>query len=285
MTATERALPAGLRARVLDASRQARAVGRAVPEIPEISPVDAFSRAAEALYRTLGALADDDWHRPALRDLDVQGLVGHLTGVESDLRLALSGDPRVGVAEHVKSTQAAAERQAGRPVAQTLAEWHEAVRQTLTLAGTAGLHDVITLHGVPLPVYAWLVARAFELWTHENDIRRACGLAASVPDAPTLAQMTRLAAGLLPVVLSQAVPGRRTSLHLVLTGTGGGTWDVEAGDAGLPESGLVCIVTDSVGFCRLVANRADPAELDLYITGDRGTATGILTAATALALD
>jgi uncharacterized protein (TIGR03083 family) len=285
MTATERALPAGLRARVLDASRQARAVGRVVPEVPEITPVDAFSRAAEALYQTLGALTEDDWRRPALRELDVQGLVGHLTGVESDLQRAMSGDPEVGAAEHVKSTQAAADRQAGRLPVQTLGEWHEAVQRTLTLAATVGLQDVIVLHGVPLPLHAWLVARAFELWTHENDIRRACGLSASVPDASTLTLMTRLAASLLPVVLAQAAPGHRTNLHLVLTGSGGGTWDVEAGDAGLPDPGQLCIVTDTVGFCRLVANRAEPAELELYITGDRGAADGILAAATALALD
>jgi uncharacterized protein (TIGR03083 family) len=285
VNAAERALPAGLRARVLDASRQARAAGRAFPEVPDITPVDAFSRAADALYQTLAALTDDEWRRPALRDLDVQGLVGHLTGVESDLQRAMSGDPEVGAAEHVKSTQAAADRQAGRLPAQTLGEWHEAVRRTLTLVTTAGLHDVITLHGVPLPLHAWLVARAFELWTHENDIRGACGLGAAVPDAPTLTQMTRLAATLLPVVLSQAAPGHRTSLHLVLTGSGGGTWDVEAGDAGLPDHDQLCIVTDTVGFCRLVANRAEPAELELYITGDRGAADGILAAATALALD
>jgi len=285
MTATERALPAGLRARVLDASRQARAAGRVVPEIPQITALDAFGRAAEALYQTLGALADDDWRRPALRDLDVQGLVGHLTGVESDLQRAMSGDPEVGAAEHVQSTQAAADRQAGRLPAQTLSEWHEAVRRTLTLVATVGLQDVIVLHGVPLPLHAWLVARAFELWTHENDIRRACGLGASVPDAPTLAQMTQLAASLLPVVLSQAAPGQRTSLHLVLTGTGGGTWDIEAGDTGLPGQGQVSIVTDTVGFCRLVANRARAADLDLYVTGDQSTAYGILAAAAALALD
>ena len=35
----------------------------------------------------------------------------------------------------------------------------------------------------------------------------------------------------------------------------------------------------------LVANRARPAELDLYVTGDHDTADGILAAATALALD
>jgi RNA polymerase sigma factor (sigma-70 family) len=69
----------------------------------------------------------------------------------------------------------------------------------------------------------------------------------------------------------------------VLTGPGGGTWDVVIGDEGRPAS--VGIVTGAVGFCRLVANRATPGELDLHITGDAGRAAGILAVASALALD
>ena len=45
------------------------------------------------------------------------------------------------------------------------------------------------------------------------------------------------------------------------------------------------IVTDAVGFCRLAANRATPAELDPHITGDADRAAGVLAAASALALD
>jgi hypothetical protein len=44
-------------------------------------------------------------------------------------------------------------------------------------------------------------------------------------------------------------------------------------------------VTGAVGFCRLVANRAAPGDLDLHITGDTGQAARILAAASALALD
>ena len=89
-------VPAGLRERVLEASWQARAAGRSVPEVQEISPAEAFSRAADAFYGLLCALADEDWARPVLRDLDVQGLVGHLIGVEEDVHRCLAGDPAVG---------------------------------------------------------------------------------------------------------------------------------------------------------------------------------------------
>jgi uncharacterized protein (TIGR03083 family) len=296
VTAAQPAVPPDLRARVLDASRRARAAGEPVPEVPAISPAEAFSRAADALYRTLSALESAAWSRPAIRDLDVQGLVGHLTGVEDDVRRCLAGDPAVSLAGHVESTQAAAARQAGRDPAQTLAEWREAVSRTLALVaarGHDGLDTCVALHGMQLPLRALLVVRTFELWVHENDIRLAAGLPLAVPDPSVLSLMTRLAVRLLPGAAVRAgVPGPGR-LHLVLTGPGGGTWDLEWDPEWDPETASavrpgpagVSIVADAVGFCRLVSDRMTPAELAPYITGDRDQAAGVLTAAATLALD
>lgn len=284
MSGIERALPAGLRDRVLGASWQLRPAGKTVPEIAEIAPVEAFTLAADALHETLRALSEDDWRRPAIRDLDVQGLVGHLIGVEHDLRRAMSGDPAVGQANHVESTQAAAEREVGRRPAQTLSEWRRSIERTLTQVAAVGdLGVIIALHGIQLPLHAFLVARAFELWTHENDIRRATGQQASAPGAPTLALMTRLAASLLPFAAVASGLRESARLHLVLTGQGGGTWDIAVGDETAPAR--VSIVADAVRFCRLVANRAEPAGIGAHITGDHGAAAGLLAAAATLAFD
>lgn len=295
MTATQPVVPPGLRSRVLDASRRARAAGEPVPGVPAISPAEGFSRAADALYRTLSALRAADWARPAIRDLDVQGLAGHLTGVEDDVQRCLAGDRAVSLAGHVESTQAAANRQAGRDPAATRNEWRDAVRRTLDLvaAGSHDLDETVALHGMRLPLRALLVVRAFELWVHENDIRLACGLPLAVPDPSVLSLMTRLVAGLLPGAAVRAGlpgPGR---LHLVLTGPGGGTWDLEwdpgsdpeTASAAGPDPAEVSIVADAAGFCRLVSDRMTPAELDPYIIGDRDQAARMLTAAATLALD
>ena len=58
-------------------------------------------------------------------------------------------------------------------------------------------------------------------------------------------------------------------MHLVLTGPGGGTWDVAVGQEadGQGPGQDVVIVTDAVGFCRLAANRTTPAELAPHVTG------------------
>ena len=131
----------------------------------------------------------------------------------------------------------------------------------------------VTVWGIPLPLSALLVARAFELWTHENDIRRVAGLPASVPDVSTLRLMTELATSMLPFGAMLAGLQGPINLRLVLTGPGGGTWDVViGGDA--PEPVAIGIVTDVVDFCRLAANRLNPADLDMHVTGDQGRAVG-----------
>jgi uncharacterized protein (TIGR03083 family) len=274
--------PTGLRERILDAARQARTAGRAFPEIMEISPVEAFSRAADAFYGLLCALGEGDWPTGVLRGLDAQRLVGHLIGVEEDVHRGLAGDAGVADADHVASTQFAADRQAGRSPAQTRSDWRWATDRTLDLVRGRDLGTGVAVHGMRLPLGTLLVVRAFELWTHDNDIRNAAGLPPSVPDTPTLRLMTDLAARMLPVAAARSDGCQPADVHLVLTGPGGGTWDVTLG--GEPAAS-VGIVTDAVGFCRLVANRVAPGRLDTYVTGDTDRAAQVLTAAATLALD
>jgi uncharacterized protein (TIGR03083 family) len=266
------------------ASLRARAAGRADPAPPEISPVAAFSRVADAFHGTLGLLSGAQWRTPALRDLDVQGLVGHLTGVEEDVHRSLAGDPRVSAADHVESTQPAADRQAGRPPDLTRAEWRRAADRTMDLVRTADLGTQVAVHGIRVSLGLLLIIRAFELWVHENDIRTAVALPPSVPDASVLTLMTSAAVSLLPYAVTEAGLDDPLPVHLVLTGPGGGTWDVAAGP-GSPAPAAVMIVADAVGFCRLVANRVTPAGLGAHVTGDTARAAAVLTAATTLALD
>jgi uncharacterized protein (TIGR03083 family) len=288
MTAGERgplAPPAGLRHRVLDAARQARAVGSPVPEPAGICPAEAFRRAALALDELLGTLDDADWRTPVLRGLDVQGLIGHLIGVEEDVHRCLAGDPAVAQAGHVESTQPAADRQAGCPAAQTRAEWRRAADHTIDLVSAAADSGAeVEVHGMRLPPGDLLVVRAFELWIHDNDIRLATGRPPAVPDPSTLRSMTEVAARLLPHGAARTSLREHVNVRLVLTGPGGGTWDVALGE-GLSDPASVGIVTDAVGFCRLVADRVAPAGRDLHVTGDPCRAADVLAAAAALALD
>jgi uncharacterized protein (TIGR03083 family) len=277
-------LPAGLRERVMSASHQVRSPGQAVPEVAADSATEAFAHAADAFWRTIASLPNAHWHLPVLRNLDVQGLVGHLTGVERDVQRSIAGDPAVGSADHVQSTQSLALEQAGRTPEATAAQWREAVDRTLSQTAESDLDAMVAIHGIALPLRDLLVARAFELWTHENDIRAVTGLPPSAPAPSTLRPMTRLATALLPFGAAITNLSEPISVHLVLTGPGGGTWDVAVGEPA-DDYARVGIVTDVVGFCRLFANRISPSELELYVTGDERTATSVLAAAAALALD
>jgi len=287
MTAADRNLPIGLRERVLAASLVARSAGQPVPAVRQISGADSFGRAADAFYDLLCALDEEDWPKPVLRDLDVQGLVGHLIGVEDDVQRGLAGDPAVADAGHVESTQDAAVCQAGRSPARTRDDWRRAADRTLDLVAQgadSGCAAVVAVHGMRLPPPELLVVRAFELWVHDNDVRQAVGLPPSVPDAPVLRLMIDLAARMLPYAAARTGLAGPVDMHLVLTGPGGGTWDVVVGPATRdPEP--VAIVTDAVGFCRLAANRATAADLDVHVTGDAGLAADVLAVASALALD
>ncbi len=274
-------LPPGLRARVFEVAKAARPAGRAVPEPPPITAVEAFSRAADALNGLLSAVADEKWQVVALRDLDVYGVVEHLTGVEDDVQAALADDPAVAAADHVMSARSQQARTPGR----TRRAWRTAVDATLDLLATADLDRVVAVHRIRLTLRSLLIVRAFELWTHENDIRGAVGMPPSRPDPSALPLMTSLAARLLPSGVAR-VGAAAVDLHLVLTGPGGGAWDLALGErvdpVDVPE---VTIVAEAVGFCRLVANRIRPDQLSTHLVGSVSHAPRILVGATTLALD
>ena len=279
-------LPDELRDRVLAASLAAREAGRATPPPPTITAVEAFSRTAESLHDLLSGLDTEVWRVPTLRDLDVQGLIGHLIGVEQDVQRALQGDAEVADADHIVSTQPSVAAQVGEPPAATCAAFRAAVDRTLEmLRATRDDGAVLSMHGMRLSCRGLLVVRAFELWTHENDVRRVLELPATSPDASTLALMTELAVRLLPHAARRtAAVADTVELRLVLTGPGGGTWDVPLGPGNGDAAGLL-MVTDAVDFCRVVAARLDPEALDVQISGASAHAAGTLAAAASLALD
>jgi uncharacterized protein (TIGR03083 family) len=288
--------PKGLGETVLDAALAARSPGRPVDEPPPISAVEAFRRALASLDRLLSSLTPDEWYRPALRGLDIQQLVGHLTGVERDFQAGLHAPGATYEdSDHVASTDPVAAAQRGRPPARTHEEWRTATAETMDILGGAEtsptrLGDVVHLHGLHLPLGSLLVVRTFELWTHEEDIRRATGRPLQAPDAASLRLMTQLAVAMLPAGMRRAGrPGDGRWARIVLTGPGGGTWQAPLGaipDGPRLEGPVdVRIVVDAADFCRLVANRMDPGAIATVVTGDDALARDCFIGATSLALD
>jgi len=244
-------------------------------------------------------MGDSDWRRPALRDMDVQGLVGHLIGVEIDFQRGLAARmsgaaDAEGAADwpdgsdHIASTRPHTVAQSGRPVAETHADWRATADRTLDVLqspAAPALETEVTLHGMTMPLGALLIVRTFELWTHDEDIRRAIERPLAAPGPSSLRLMAELANQLLPAGVSRSgVPGEGGTARIVLTGAGGGCWTAELPPA--PAAPLkVRIVTDAVDFCRLVAGRIAPDDLDAVVSGDAELAGRVLRGAAALALD
>ena len=287
--ADSHAPPVALRARVLAAAEAARSPGVATGTGAPITAAEAYRRATESFDHLLTSLRPDEWRRPVLRDLDIQCLVGHLIGVERQWHAAVGIGPAVAAGtDHVASTQDDALAQSGRPPAETLDEWRTLTGQTV--AHARALDDdanqrLVSLHGFTISFERLLVVRAFETWTHEEDIRRATARPLSPPDPARLRLMTDLAVSALPTGLAnigRPQPGR--TARIVLTGPGGGTWQA-ALDRGTPGPTDVRVIADAVSFCRLVANRLTPSELAPDIAGDDALAADLLTGAQTLALD
>lgn len=280
-----RPAPAQLWPRVLEHALSRRAAGRSRPPAADIRGAEVFGRAAERLNGLLGELELADWRRPALRDLDVQGLMGHLIGVEREFLGLLQGEEGASPAgAHVASTQGAALAQAGRPPAETRTEWAGLVQETLDRVVRAA--DMRPWYGISLPLDLIMVVRGFELWIHEEDVRRATDRALVDPDEDSLARMTDLAATLLSES-SGPIGFLSTPLRLVLTGPGGGTWDLPPGSDGAPgdRPGPTRVVLGAAAFCRIVASRLDPDGAGALVDGDEQAAGALFAAAGALALD
>jgi uncharacterized protein (TIGR03083 family) len=239
----------------------------------------------------LAGLTDDQWTVRAIRDLTVQGLIGHLIGVERDFDRAVRGliPAQPGAEDHVGATQSSALDQLGKSPDQTLHEWRQAVADTLALVGNMPEGDrpapPVSLHGITLPLGDFLVVRAFEMWTHEEDVRRAIGQPLSPPDDATLSLMSRLAATLLPYAMARTGRTAPAEVRLVLTGRGGGTFTVQVGQQAEGTLDRARLIMDTVQFCRVVADRLDNADLAIDVSGDADLAVAALAGARALALD
>jgi hypothetical protein len=132
------------------------------------------------------------------------------------------------------------------------------------------------------------VVRAFELWTHADDVRRAVGRPLDQPPPAALRTMAdRAVRGLPGLLLLSGVEPPPVPVRVVLTGQGGRTWDIDLDLSGRPDAELgapaTTVVCDIVDYCRLASRRIAVDELDVDVLGDRGLGRQLLVAAQAIA--
>ena len=116
------------------------------------------------------------------------------------------------------------------------------------------------------------------MWIHADDIRRATARPMQTPPPRDLRAMSMFSIATLPLLVpTEHVKG---PARIVLTGQGGGTFDLDGPGA----ERAVTLVADVVDYCRTAARRIDIDDLPAVIEGDRDQAHALLTAARVLAV-
>lgn len=264
--------PPQVRADLLGAAR-----ARPRPAGVATDPIALFATQVDALGRLLRELDATAWQRPATPyRWSVHGLVAHLLVIERYMAGQLGLTDRRPGGAHLALGAAEIEVELARAPEQTAAAWATAAETTIEWlgAGSRAPDEPVELHGWPFNTSTLLVARAFEVWTHADDIRRATGRPVVAPDAADLRAMSRFSVTSLPLVLPLAAPGARfEGARVVLTGDGGGTYDLGAHDR---REAL--LVVDVVDYCRHAARRIDRQELAVTVEGDAVVAHRLLDA-------
>ncbi|KAA9159605.1 hypothetical protein FPZ12_019745 [Amycolatopsis acidicola] len=256
-----------------DAVLAAALTARPPVAVPLLAPARAYAVQAAEMDSLLDTLTGAQWSRPAAKYGSVRTLVEHLAENDAPVATAL-GAPTV----------PAPGRAGWRAGATTLLRALASADQTV-LERPARLAGPVP---ATAPMRDALVQRAFETWTHADDIRVALHLPVRVPPPEQIRSVVGLGVRLLPTVLYAAGthrPGR--AARLALSGPGNGEWLVTPALEPLGGTAVVAatIRAEAVDVCRLMAGRIDPARLPRSVDGDRGLAEDLLAAAATLGCD
>lgn len=263
--------PRGLRTMLVDrAQMRPRGPGDA------IDPVELYHRRATALRGLLGSLAPYDWGRRAEPyDWTIHGLVAHLLVIEryTARRLGLETPPvdgdddhHTGRDDHLALGADTIRRELHREPEVTATAWAVAARRVSDHVRSDAYQPArpTVLHGWQFSQASALVARAFELWIHTDDIRRAIGRAPQRTPVEELRAMSGSSIASLPYLVQLQHPtAQMVPVRMVLTGPGGGTYDI--GGPGIP---VATAALDVLEYCRLVAGRLDLRSVSVMREGD-----------------
>jgi uncharacterized protein (TIGR03083 family) len=281
-----------VRERVLDAALGARP-GRPSTAAP---PREAHLIEIERLISLLRSLSTEQWTRPVdppeFDGWTVRDVASHVSASEA-LAAQLLGAGVASVPEidtgNDSRTALTRARHAQLGTADIVAELAAAGRSTsaalaaYTAAELEG--DDVVWWGIPTRLSTLCILRAFEVWTHADDIRRAVGEPQLAPPAPSLLTMSSRAAEWTGLML--AVAGRSTEPAvgtLALTGPGGSTHMVQLGlEPARTRMPRFALRIDVVDYCRAVGRRIRPDDLTYDVEGDAVLARQLVDALPSLA--
>ena len=252
--------------------------------------VQAWRDGCADLVDLLTQLDADDWDRPTdLPGWTVLDTAAHCAHLESVLA-RLEPDPDLGGASGDLSaayTHAGVEARRGRDPHDVVEELRHAVQTRAPrldpLPEDPRATADLTPGGMPWTWETLLRNRVVDIWSHDQDIRRAVGRPGDL-DTAAAHVTTHTFAAAMPYVLGKRVrPAPGTSVLWTLSGPV--TLEVGAtiGDDGRAASGPVAEPTTTLAmtsetFAVLAGGRRSPAEIEVHVTGDADLARVILPA-------
>ena len=291
--------PPDLRARVLTAAHALRRPGPVeAADVVEVHRIE-----LDRLVALLRGLTDEQWglplDPPEFAGWTIHDLAAHLAANEG-LAVQVFGLTEPALPEQTndnetRTVEVQARHRTLSP-ARTVDELEACGRAVDTAAlalGPDGLDLEIDWWGMPMRRRTVLAVRAFETWTHADDIRRAIGAAPVAPPASSLAAMSQIATGwtaLMLAAVGREQPGRSVELRLtgaaqarfhVPTGLGAdGTTDLIDLTGTTPDA---VITLDMVDYCRAIGDRYPTGPLRYEASGDLDLAQVVVAHANALA--
>ncbi|WP_242903279.1 maleylpyruvate isomerase family mycothiol-dependent enzyme [Actinomadura terrae] len=272
----------------------ARARRRPVaPSVPSFAaPYAALVSMLDAL---LAELSPGAWSTNVIYDWTVQDVVAHLSATDSLLADQLNtqagapglarAEPAQGAAEWDVDARTALviDQQRGRPHEETRASWRTQAEALCARLDERSGSGMVTLK-FPMRTAVAVVGRAFETWIHARDIASATGHSLPAPLPDHLHAIAGLGVRALPAALAlregRAADGE--SVHVDLSGPGGGTWELPLGPSA-PDRPTVTLALDAMDFCLLAAERLRPGEIRAELGGDVPLGRRLLAAASAFA--
>jgi uncharacterized protein (TIGR03083 family) len=273
--------PPELHDTVLEAARSGRSAGT------DDDPFLAVYRNVTSRFdAVLDEMTDGSLDVRTFNGLTVRELVIHLASMESTVAQVIGRPtvPDVTEPDIERRTAILVERFRDRPLRDVREVWRasvDAIRQWFV-----GEPPDTSVHvfGITVGRDSLLVTRAFETWTHTDDLRRVLGRDLEPPPPSTLRRMADLSVTSMPAALEvagRARPGKMA--RIVLTGDGGGDWLIPFGFAEVGEAPDVVFTADVVDWCRCVSERLAPEALPRQVEGDPTLADDLAAAASAFA--
>ncbi|MGP3969656.1 maleylpyruvate isomerase family mycothiol-dependent enzyme [Streptomyces sp. 6N223] len=265
---------------------------------PSLQPaIDAWTQTIEAISELVSSLVDGEWNRPTeCPGWSVRDVVSHVIGVECE---AL-GDPRpihtlprdlfhiTSEASRYMEVQVDVRRHHTGPEMTGELEY-TIIRRSRQLRNERRKPEDIVSHPIygKMPLVDFIELRTFDVWTHEQDLRRALDRPGNLDSAAAMVARDRLIAALPKVVAKDAEAPRKSAVVFDVNGpveflrtvrvdeNGRGRVD------GSPSLGpLVTFTTDWETYARLACGRLRPKSKKvadrLKIEGDHDLAERIL---------